>query len=152
VLGGGDRVVVAGPMLGSVAPGKAPGLRVIDTVAGAVSAVIETDEPVQAVHVTSAGALLVSTMPLAEAPSGDIPTVRDGVLQVYDAETLTLRARLPIGAGALTVRSSADGTRAFVANLASGTVDVIDLDAMRVLRTDKIGEGAHGLAIVPAAG
>jgi len=149
-LGDGRRVVVAGPMLGSEMDAAVSGLRVIDTTVGVVTEVIETDVPVQAVHATSGGLLLVSTMPSAQALPDGIPAVLDGVLQIYDAQTLALRAELPIGAGALTVRSSADGSQAFVANIGSGTVDVIDLVASRIVRTDLIGAGAHGLAVVPA--
>jgi DNA-binding beta-propeller fold protein YncE len=58
----------------------------------------------------------------------------------------------------LTIFSSPDGSRAFVSNIFSGTVTIVDMNAMKtettlgvdtVRRQDKsMHQGAHGLALV----
>jgi YVTN family beta-propeller protein len=42
-----------------------------------------------------------------------------------------------------------DGNRAFIANIGSGSVTVVDLEAGKKLRDVKTGDGAEGIAITP---
>jgi YVTN family beta-propeller protein len=54
-----------------------------------------------------------------------------------------------------TVRASPDGSRAYVANLGSGTLSVVDVERRRLERTidctphERLG-GTHGLALISA--
>lgn len=47
------------------------------------------------------------------------------------------------------VATTPDGRRAFVANIGSGSVTAIDLEAGRKLRDIETGEGAEGIAVTP---
>ncbi|SDY08815.1 40-residue YVTN family beta-propeller repeat-containing protein [Amycolatopsis xylanica] len=141
-----DRVIVAGPVFSGADRTEANGLFVIDTAKDVVTRFVETEEPVTAVHATASGRLLVSEVPASAGPEGLV--MRDGMLRIYDSGSLELLKRLPIGAGALSIRSTADGALAFVANSGSGTVTVIDVNGLSVLNTFAADGGAHGMAVV----
>jgi DNA-binding beta-propeller fold protein YncE len=157
VLPGDDRVVVAAPVMVPAymtAPTEPFGLRVIDTATLQVTEVMPSEVQPMAVHVTAAGALLVSETPMRHKTGADphaLPEFPAGHLRVYEPDTLRLRGRVPIGPSVLTVRSSPDGTRAFASSLVAADVTVIDLDALDVVGTFPVERGAHGMAIIPAA-
>ncbi|MFD8500776.1 YncE family protein [Amycolatopsis sp. NPDC059657] len=140
------RVIVAGPVFRAEERTEANGLRVIDTDTDFVTQVVGTDEPVTAVHATTSGKLLVSEVPASVGPEGLV--MGEGMLRIYDADSLELLKRVPIGAGALSIRSTADGAFAFVANSGSGTVTVLDIAAMEVVNTLAADAGAHGMAVI----
>jgi len=50
------------------------------------------------------------------------------------------------------VVASADGKRAYVANIGSGSVTVVDLSAGKVVKSIPTGEGAEGIAMTPNGG
>jgi YVTN family beta-propeller protein len=141
----GGRAFVAGPAYVPGSVDAEPGLRVIDTATDEVVGIVPTARQPSAVHVTSAGDLLVGQMGEAgEVISGD------GGLLVYPAGALEPAGCVPVGGGPLTVTSSPDGKLAFVANVSSGTVSVVDIAGLRAIRTLDGIPGAHGLAYLPA--
>ncbi|KAK4691226.1 hypothetical protein P7C71_g5725, partial [Lecanoromycetidae sp. Uapishka_2] len=92
-----------------------------------------------------------------EAPA-TAPRSQAGRLSLYSADTHALLGEAPVELGPLTLRSTADGETAFVANIFSGTVTIIDLTSMTVIRTldiditpdptKKFHQGAHGMALI----
>ncbi len=44
---------------------------------------------------------------------------------------------------------SSDGKKAFVANTGEGTLSVLDMEALEVIKTYDAGEGPDGMARVP---
>ena len=77
---------------------------------------------------------------------------------VDEGETYACLGEVEVGLTPLTLRCSTDGRTAFVANVLAGTVSVVDLVEMRMVRTldvdlvrreDKdFHQGAHGLAVI----
>jgi DNA-binding beta-propeller fold protein YncE len=77
-----------------------------------------------------------------------------GRLLAIDIDSMTLAGVTEVGTLPLTVRASGDGRTAFVANLGSGTVTVIDLATMSVsgeLDNNAAAAygGTHGMCWVP---
>lgn len=155
----GTRVYVAAPHGGSFsadadAEGRpAKGIRVIDARTASVVDILPTDDIVLPVHLTSTGKLLVgetSTGPVPASPPG---RAEPGRLTVFSADTHERIGGLETGLFPLTITSSPDGRIAYVSGAASSTVDIVDLETLRVLgRLDipKAGPtGAHGLAYLP---
>lgn len=139
------KVFVAAPVL---APGPKrgdTGLRVIDTTTDEIIQTVRTEHGMSAVHATAGGLVLAAEM-RAEWSKLDEATYQDGLLRVYDAATVDEVATVPIGTGALTIRSTSDGSTACVANAFSGTVTVVDLRTFEAVHTIDAGAGAHGLA------
>lgn len=155
----GAHVFVASPYAGSFfgVDGERPatGIRVIDARAAFVVDTLPTEDVVVPLHLTSTGKLLAGEMRLEPDPVSRLGRHAPGRLTVFSADT---RKRLGevgvgVGLGPLTVTSSADGRIAYVACVASSTVDIVDLETLRALaRLDiaRLGEpGAHGLAYIP---
>lgn len=73
-----------------------------------------------------------------------------GTLQVWDAESLTMRAEIPVGAGAYNVEPSPDGKFVVVTNKKAQSASVIDAHSLkelaRIPTTKKI---VHGVAFSP---
>lgn len=73
-----------------------------------------------------------------------------GTLQVWDAATLTMRAEVPVGAGAYNVEPSPDGKVVIVTNKKAQSVSVVDAASLkelaRIPTTKKI---VHGVAYSP---
>lgn len=132
---GGRYVYVSTPVLG--AQGVDRGVRVIDTEVDRVVRILPTEEypmPVQVV-----GDLVLV---------GENSLTGNGSLSVFrDFERV---ARIGVGRFPLTLESSPDGRTAYVSNLMSGTVSVVDLEALAVTRELVLAEpgtaGPHGLA------
>ncbi|MFF4989015.1 YncE family protein [Streptosporangium saharense] len=160
----GTRLFVATPTISVPAdPRAAYAVRVVDTASDEVVHGIPLDEVPSPVHVTDDGTLLVGQWRFTGAPAG--PPFRSGLLSVFDAVTYEPRAELEVGLGPTNIVSTPDSTTAFVANLQSGTVSVVDLTTFRVVTTLEVdrgerlpagrgvpNQGAHGLAYIPAAG
>lgn len=71
-------------------------------------------------------------------------------LRVVDVERGAVEATIETGQEiSHMVAVTPDGTRAFVANIGSGTVTAVDLRARRVLAQIRTGEGAEGIAVRP---
>ena len=107
-------------------------------------------------------AQVTSTIDLGEyrRPHG-IVYLRDGVHVIVTAEEnqSLLTVHVPSGRVANAVRTgqevshmvvvTPDGARAFVPNIGSGSVSVIDLKAGQLMRNIETGAGAEGIAITP---
>ncbi|MBO8192980.1 YncE family protein [Streptomyces oryzae] len=134
------------------------GIVVIDTAEQRVVRTLPTQSVNFPVHTTSQGLVLTGELRLAEPEPGTegLGTQTDGVLNVYSRADpgAELLGQVEVGRFPLTITSSPDGSTAYVANVVSSTVTVVDLPALRPLTTlsvPRAGEpGAHGLAYIPA--
>jgi DNA-binding beta-propeller fold protein YncE len=131
----GRYVYVSTPVLG--AQGVARGVRVIDAEVDQVVRILPTEEYPMPVHVTGDLVLV-----------GENSSKGNGFLSVFrDFERV---ARIEVGRFPLTLASSPDGRTAYVSNLMSGTVSVVDLEGMVVARQLVLAApgtaGPHGLA------
>ncbi len=71
-------------------------------------------------------------------------------LMIVDPRTRRVAARVTTAAETShMVAASADGKRAYVANIGSGSVTVVDLSDAKVIKDIPTGEGAEGIAITP---
>lgn len=153
----GAYVYVASPYaMFSPTPGAerpAPGIRVIEAATASVVDLLPTNDVVLPVHLTSTGKLLVGELRMEADPVSQLGRQAPGRLTVFSADTRKRLGDVEVGSGPLTVTSSPDGRIAYVACVASSTVDLVDLETLRGLaRIDiaKRGEpGAHGLAYIP---
>ncbi|WP_225823585.1 YncE family protein [Streptomyces naphthomycinicus] len=157
VSGDGRHVFVAAPYAGAFAApaGERPaaGIRVIEALSASVVDTLPTEHVVLPVHLTSTGRLLAGEIRMVSDPVYRLGRHAPGRLTVFSADSRRRLGELEVGLGPLTVTSSPDGRLAYVACVASSTVDIVDLETLRGLgRLDvaKGGEpGAHGLAYVP---
>ncbi|MEU1670357.1 YncE family protein [Streptomyces sparsogenes] len=159
----GSLLFVATPTISVPAdPGAVYAVAVIDTASDTIVHSIPLSETPSPVHVTAAGKLLVGQWRLTAGAVG-FP-FRDGLLSVFDTSEYRLLAELEVGLGPINIVSTPDGETAFVSNLQSGTVSVVDLTTLRVTETLEVdrgerlpagrgipNQGAHGLAFIPAA-
>ncbi|MGX1488257.1 catechol 2,3-dioxygenase-like lactoylglutathione lyase family enzyme [Streptomyces tendae] len=90
------------------------------------------------------------------APTDAGGATLDGRLTVLAADGLAPQAGAPVGQAPITIRTTPDGARAFVAGLRSGTVHVVDPadgSVSTVLDVDPgdpdTTQGAHGIACLP---
>jgi DNA-binding beta-propeller fold protein YncE len=144
----GSVVAVAAPK----ADGRsaaAPGVRLIDTHRGEVVRTLPTEHAVVPVHWTATGLLLAG-----ELRDGN------GRLSVWAGTapvSVELVGQAEVGAFPLTITSTPDGSRAYVAAVMSSTVTVVDLGnparpaVLHTVGIPRAGDtGAHGLAYIPA--
>ncbi|MCC3769823.1 YncE family protein [Streptomyces sp. UNOC14_S4] len=140
------------------APSKArPGVRVIDVASGAVERVLTTHGPVMPVHTTREGLILAGELRLTADADRPLGAQENGSLDVWSPDTFELLAQVEVGRFPLTIHSSPDGGTAYVSNVDSSTVSVVDLrrfEKVADLAVDRPegAAGAHGLAYVPYAG
>ncbi|MEV0415536.1 YncE family protein [Streptomyces sp. NPDC050448] len=131
----------------------AAGIRVIDARTASVVDTLPTQNVVLPVHLTSTGKLLVGEVRMEPDPVSRLGRHAPGRLTVFCADTRKQLGALEVGLCPLTIASSPDGRIAYVACVASSTVEIVDLDTLRGLaRLDiaRLGEpGAHGLAYIP---
>lgn len=74
----------------------------------------------------------------------------DSLVALVDVPAARIEATIPTGqALSHMIRVSADGAYAYVANIGSGSVTMIDLAGRYVLRTVPTGAGAEGIALTP---
>ncbi|ODU03089.1 MAG: hypothetical protein ABS81_15355 [Pseudonocardia sp. SCN 72-86] len=132
-----------------------PRLLKIDAATDEVVGQLDFDEYVSALRVAPDGRVVVTEFlfPSPDSPPGPV----SGRVNVVDPETMTLLAAVEVDELPFTTRFSADGSTAFVANLKTGSVSVIDLTSYAVVATldNNIGPGfggTHGMALVPARG
>ena len=162
----GSRAYVAAPYASfdqaAGSKDQAPnGVRVIDLAGQEILDVLPTAGVVVPVHLTADGKLLAGHTRVTREPGSDLGRHEPGTLTVFDAG---LNAGFDGGSGAelgsvevgvfpLTITSSPDGRLAYVACVMSSTVDIVDLESLRVLNTLSIPRkgvpGAHGLAYIP---
>lgn len=162
----GSTVAVAAPKnnLGRLA--AEPGVRLIDTRTSSIVRTLPTEHAIVPVHWTSTGQLLAGEV-LAPAQRGnmaagsyfsaDLPAGRLWLWTGPTAVQMESVGRVEVGASPLTITSSPDGGRAYVAAVRDSTVSVVDLadparpavlDTVAIPRTE--APGAHGLAYIPA--
>ncbi|WP_116210371.1 YncE family protein [Streptomyces olivoreticuli] len=135
-------------------PAEPPGVRVIDVATGRTVRTLPTGGVVFPVHTTATGAVLAGELRMAGG-GGSLGAQTDGVLTVFAPGTLEVAGQVEVGRFPLTIASSPSGAVAYVSNVLSSTVTVVDVERLRVITTlevDRAGEaGAHGLAYIPAA-
>lgn len=130
-------------------------IQVIDTATDKIITSFRTGLGPQSVHVTPLNTIMVGKY------SFDAETwaAQAGRLALYEPDTFKLLGEVAVEKAPLTLRASEDGKTAFVANIFSGTVTVVDLGSMTVVRTldvdlvrdpaKKFHQGAHGMAVLP---
>ncbi len=134
VAADGRRAVVS-----NYGTADAPGttLRLVDIGRAAVSAVIDVSP-----HIHPHGARLAVAVPLAVTVEGSANLI------VVNADDRRVEAAVATGqVMSHMVVAGADGARAFVANIRSGTLTVIDLAAARKIADIATGAGSEGLAL-----
>lgn len=138
-------------------PGEpTPALLRIDTATEEVSGRLEFEDYLCAIRVAPDGRVLAMEMRFPDPETEATGPVR-GRVHVVDPETMTLLASVEVDELPFTARCTPDSSRAFVANLKTGSVSVIDLGSYELLATldNNIGPGfggSHGMCFVPAAG
>ncbi|MEU1626465.1 hypothetical protein ABZ746_14290 [Streptomyces sp. NPDC020096] len=153
----GTQAFVASPYGGSFSATAeerpATGIRVVDARTASVVDTLPTENLVLPVHLTSTGKLLAGETRMEPDPVSRLGRHAPGRLTVFSADTRKQLGELEVGLCPLTITSSPDGRIAYVACVASSTVDIVDLETLqRLARLDiaKLGEpGAHGLAYIP---
>lgn len=157
----GERLYIATPTTVTPDPAARNAICVVDTAAPADPTTVPLPAAPSTTHVTGGGTLLVGSWPRKTRPHR-IPYA-DGVLSVFDATTLEPLAEIAVDVCPVNIASTPDGRTAFVANLISGTVSVVDLDTCAVVDTLTVdvsraggdlsrtthNQGAHGLAYIP---
>lgn len=128
-----------------------PHLMKIDVATHEVIARLFFDDFLAAVRVAPDGRVLVSEFALPEAGSTTTGPV-NGRLHIVDGESLELIASVVVDELPFTSRVTSDGQTAFVANVKTGTVSVIDLNSYTLKLTvpNNVGApfgGTHGLCI-----
>lgn len=136
-------------------------VQVVDTRTDEIVHTIPLEHGALTTHVTSTNLLLVGQYAFdPPSPGSSIPTPLNGCLSVFasQAEGFRKLGEVEVGKASLTITSSPDGTRAFVANQWSGTVTVVDLERMEAERTLEVDtvmpagsgmlNGAHGMAVI----
>ena len=121
----------------------------------------DSDEPgasLTIVYIPTASAQRTVELPAASRPHGaqwlddrHVAVTAEGIdaLLLVDVDAGTVLETLPVDqAIAHMVAVTADGRRAYTANIGSGTVTVLDLAAGSKLRDIASGDGAEGIALV----
>ena len=137
-----------------------PSIQVVETATDKITRSVPIDLGAQAVHVTSLGTIMVGKYSFAPPePGATLPKATAGRLALYSAGMNELLGEVEVGVLPLTMRSTPDGKTGFVANILSGTVTVVDLTSMAVIKTLDVDttpnpaknshQGAHGMAILP---
>ncbi|KAJ4296719.1 hypothetical protein N0V90_006767 [Kalmusia sp. IMI 367209] len=144
----------------SVKPAEEFGFKVIDTTTDEVVRTVLTDVPVMSVKsVSNDKVLVVHFASEIDAASKQLVPLNSKV-SVYDTHNFEHQGEVEVGLFPLTTLVASGDETVFVANMASGTVDVVDLRQMKVAKTlevdDGVGkvqnapinQGAHGMALI----
>lgn len=135
-------------------------IKVVDTVLDQIVRSIPMELGGLTTHVDSQDRLLVGQYRF-DFPKSAPPVPLDGRLLILsgEAQSFDVLGSVDVGKAPLTLFSSSDGRKAYVANQWSGTVTVVDISSTTVDRTLDVDtvrpaekamlNGAHGLAIVP---
>jgi YVTN family beta-propeller protein len=132
----------------------APRLLRIDTATDEITGQLDFEEYLSAVRVAPDGRVLVTEMRFPEPGEPSQGPVR-GRVHVVDPDSMQLLATVVADELPFTTRCSPDASQAYVANLKTGSVTVIDLAGYEVVATldNNIGPafgGSHGMCFVPA--
>lgn len=93
------------------------------------------------VHLTPDGLLLVANQGDEASPGS--------TLSVLDAATLEVRAEIPVGAGPHGITVDGGGSFAWVTNVYDDSVSMVDLQALRTVRTATVGDAPNGISFTP---
>lgn len=146
------RLIKKAPPAGT----PSPRLLKIETASGEVVDTLDGfTERVSAMRVGPTGVVLVSEMHFPE-PDAPSDTVVAGLVHAIDGETMERLGTAATEELPFTIRFSPDGGTAYVANLKTGTVSVLDVDSCTITRTLDNNPGAgfggtHGMTFAPAA-
>jgi hypothetical protein len=132
------------------------GFKIIDTSTDEIVGTILTEFPIISVFTTAQNKLMVGHYNNVHSNELNRTIFNPGRLQLYDLETLQSEGEVEIGMMPLTMRASSDGCIGVVGNMMSGTVTVVDLQKMKVLRVLDVdivpagtpNQGAHGMAFI----
>lgn len=115
-------------------PADAP-VQIIDTATDKIVRSISTDLGAQSVHITPLCTIMVGKYSFDPEAPATAPRARAGRSALYSADMYALLGEAVVELAPLTMRSTVDGKTAFVANIFSGTVTIVDLTSMMVIRT-----------------
>jgi DNA-binding beta-propeller fold protein YncE len=128
----------------------------IDTETNSIVASAGLEPYNSALHVLSDGKVLVSQLIRYGDSFTDPQRLRNGTVSLLDGDSLAVLARAEAGLLPFTSRSTPDASAAYVANLGSGTVSVLDVPSLAIrdtlISTPPVGPapgGSHGLALLP---
>ncbi|CAB4882754.1 unannotated protein [freshwater metagenome] len=132
----------------------APRVLKIDTATDEVVGQLDFEEYLAAIRVAPDGRVLVSEMHFPDPGAESGGPIR-GRLNVIDPDSMELLASVVCDELPFTIRCSPDSSTAYVANLKTGSVSVVDLGTYEVVATldNNIGPafgGSHGMTYVPA--
>ncbi|OQV04461.1 hypothetical protein CLAIMM_09339 [Cladophialophora immunda] len=140
-----------GNQLGKVAENAE--VLVIDTATDQIVSRIPLEHPAQSTYVAGDGKLFVGEYLSANGAG------LEGRLAVYDSKAHELVGTTKIGSVPLTLRASPDGKLGFTANIFAGSVSVVDMSTMEVIKTlvvdterskfSNLCQGAHGMVYFP---
>ena len=131
------------------AVGHAPQLLKIDTDTNRIVASIDFPEMLAAVRVATDGTIIVTDWRFRD----EADRVSPGFVHVIDGESFTLRGSVPVGELPFSSRFHDLEPWAFVTNVRSGTVSVVDVNRLEVVATlDQASgsafAGTHGIGLV----
>ena len=134
-------------------------IKVVDTATDKIVNSFPTDLGPQGVLVTPLNTIMVGKYQFDPKAPATSPKALAGRLALYSADTYVLLGEVETDQAPLTMRCTEDGKTAFVANILVGTVSVVDLTTMKVVRIldvdtkpdpkKNIHLGAHGMAVLP---
>ncbi|KIX92309.1 uncharacterized protein Z520_12055 [Fonsecaea multimorphosa CBS 102226] len=130
-----------------------PEVLVIDTATDKIVDRIPLEHPALSTYVAGDGKILVGEYLSAEGSGFE------GRLAVYDSQTHKLVGKTKIGSVPLTLRASPDGKLGFTANIFAGSVSVVNMSTVEVIKTlvvdterskfSNLCQGAHGMVHFP---
>jgi DNA-binding beta-propeller fold protein YncE len=121
---------------------------------------IRLDDYQIGIRAGSGGLLFVTCMNNMERPDTDVDLRslprNDGLLNIVETSDMSLVDSVPVDPLPMTIRTTADNATAWVASLASGRVNVIDVTARRRVadldnNTGGAYGGTHGMVFIPKA-
>ena len=152
----GKFVYFPTPGLSVGPPPEDASIKVIDTALDRIIESVSMELGAQVVRATSPKTMMVAKHRFGPDGHGTATKAQPGRLTLYSTDTYKSLGEVEIELGPLTVRATPDGKTAFVANIFSGTVTIVDLASMTVVRTLEVGTtldpkkanhlGAHGMA------
>jgi DNA-binding beta-propeller fold protein YncE len=146
--------------LTSAKPADEFGFKVIDTRTNEIVTTVLTDVPVMAVKALSREKILVTHFAVQIDSTSKQLVPLNSKVSIYNTRTWKSEGEVEVGLFPLTTLIADEGKTAYVANMASGTVDVIDISRKIVRKTLKvddgvgkiqnapINQGAHGMALI----
>lgn len=155
----GKYVYVPTPSTQFASPPVDPCFKVVDTKTDEIVKSVPLSRGPGSIHVTSRGTIMVGQYQIDQGASsvehGKI-VQKPGLLSLFEPETFKLLGEVETGCYPLTLRSSADASVGYTANIWDGTVSVLDLDKFEEIRRLTVDterrpvkglQGAHGMVL-----